>query len=58
MSEAVLIALLGAVFNAGVLWGTMQAFRYRLTRVEKRTENNERRLNRVEFRAAVAKVKA
>lgn len=51
MSEAILIALLGAVFNAGVLWGTMQAFTYRLKRTEQRADDHEKRLRELEVRA-------
>lgn len=51
MSDAILIAILGAVFNAGVLWGTMTAINYRLQRNEQRTDQAHERINHIERHA-------
>lgn len=48
MSDAVLIAILGAAFNAGVLWGTMTAINVRLARNEQSTDRAHERINQLQ----------
>lgn len=45
MTEAVAIAILGAVFNAGIIWGTMRAWIGRVERVEKSVDRAHARID-------------
>lgn len=47
MSDAVLIAILGAAFNAGVLWGTMTAINSRIARLEHSADRAHDRINSI-----------
>lgn len=35
MTEAIIVAILGAMFNTGVMWGTLKALIWRIENAEK-----------------------
>ena len=54
MTEAIAIAILGAVFNAGVMWGMLRAVLSRVNRAEKSCDRAHKRIDDFlgrEFRA-------
>lgn len=45
MSDAVLIAVIGAIFNAGMVWGTIKALLLRIDGAEKSTVRAHQRID-------------
>ena len=50
MTDAILIAVLGAVFNAGVIWGTITALNARMLRMEQSLDVAHKRIDYIGIR--------
>lgn len=45
MSDTILTAILGAVFNAGILWGTLKAWTWRIEHAQRTADSAHKRLD-------------